>query len=127
MSTDEAKLRETIRELCAQALEGKLTLEDLHAKWPVLGEPDPFYEQVFDDLQDGVEHFPAKFWSGEVDHDGWRASSRYLRLYLDSLLLRRAGNRSNQELRRCREKVVQGQGFTSGRIEEHVSDCLSST
>ena len=79
--------KDRVRELCSRALEGRLTREEFHARFPIDARTDAFVDQLFWDLTDAVEHLPGKWGSGEVDFEAWRQSDEYLTLYLDFRLL----------------------------------------
>lgn len=72
-----------VAQLCEQAARGALTLEEFHQAWPRGLEASALADAIFEDLEDGVEHFPGKFWSGQPDYAAWKASDMYRRILID--------------------------------------------
>lgn len=110
--------------ICECALAGELGLEELHASWPIEARGKPFYDRVFDDVEDGVEHLPGNLFTGRTNERLWRASHEYRVIYLDCLLLR--SHRRMEELEKCRESILRRGLGPETVIEENVRDCLDS-
>lgn len=74
--------------LIEKALEGKLGLEELHSSWPE-NPNNEFWNDLFSNLESGVEHFPYELFSNMPDHEMWHKSREYnnLRDYLQRLKL----------------------------------------
>lgn len=124
---NEAFLR-VIEELLAEAADGQVTLDELYRRWPGAMEDQPALEPVFEDIVDGVDHFPLKFWSREPDLESWHMSDMYWRVCVDLEVVRAA--RIVEELLKCREDVLNSvtswQDVTTGVIKSKISHCLSS-
>ncbi len=58
---DKQERQELIRALCKRALEGALQLKDFHDLWPTEANVNPFFHQIFEDMEDGIEHTPGFF------------------------------------------------------------------
>src|SRR6266496_3673142 len=118
-----------VRGICERALHGQITLNELYEKWPRGAQGEPVVEPVYRDVEDGVEHFPARLVTAEPDYEFWHASELYRALLLDHYLLRHARNEA--ELLECRQKV-RNEGdalYEDSRpedIERAVRHCVSS-
>jgi len=114
---------EAVKSLCKSALDGTLKLKQLCQGWPAEADTDPFLRQVYEDIEDGVEHIPGSFFKRKIDHESWESSEMYFVLYVDLLLL--SHDRPTEELMRCRQ-VVLGQGTLTNKraMEDKVKECL---
>lgn len=72
--------KKTIAELLESALEGRLSLEQLYNKWPEEVDGIDYYEKIFDQIENAVEHFPGKLISGVSDYTKWHSSAEYIEL-----------------------------------------------
>ena len=77
---------DVVRQLCAEVLAGRLSLDAFEARRPSAGS-DPFLQQVLEDLEDGIEHTPSRWLGGGVDRRAWERSPEFLAVYLDCCLL----------------------------------------
>ena len=111
-----------IQEICGKALEANLRLDEFHKKWPADADTNPFFRQVYEDVEDGVEHTPGNFFNRKIDYDSWRKSSMYFTIYLDLNLLRY--ERSADELLKCRNTVLSQQPKNVKEIESLIEGCL---
>jgi hypothetical protein len=84
-----------LTELCEEVSEGAVTIKQFHAAWPQGLESSALAEAIFEDLEDGVEHFPGK-WSGRPDWESWKASDMYRRIVLDLQILQTGLDESRQ-------------------------------
>jgi hypothetical protein len=77
-----------VAQICSEVAEGAMTLEQFHQAWPPGLEESQLAQAIFDDLEDGVEHFPGTVWTGSPDYDSWRASDMHRRIRIDLEILR---------------------------------------
>jgi len=80
--------RKILIELCREVLQGNLDIEEFFARWPDEIPKTPFVSALFDDLEDGVEHFPGHWFSGEKNFQAWESSDMAYRLGVDTQLLK---------------------------------------
>ena len=85
-------MKKIILGLCQQALQGKLNLNDFYDQWPKEANNIELLSEVYEDLEDSIQHMPGKFFTKEVDLAAWEKSNMYMYLYLDSKLLERTEN-----------------------------------
>lgn len=105
---DTGKFAGIVYQLALRVLEGELDLKSFYRLWPLEASAQPFFQQVFFDLEDLVEHFPGG------DDQTWWKYRPYVFVYLDCQLL--ALNRSQQELLRCREFILRNVKRLSRKI-----------
>ena len=98
-----AEWRLQVAELCCQAANGGITIDEFYRRWPTTStdsEDSDFAQQIFEDLEEGIQHFPAKLFSGAPDYQTWYASDLYRRLIVDEKVIRTdLGERQLIELR----------------------------
>jgi hypothetical protein len=98
--------RTTVKQLCVEALEGEIWLDDFYARRDSLGSPGAFLEQVLDDIEDGIEHTPGRLLRGGLNRRAWERSREYLLIYLDLCLLDASGSsHSDADLLGCRAAI----------------------
>ena len=117
-------LRDTIRHLCKHALEGELKLHDFNKMWPTDANAIPFLKQIFEDVEDGIEHVPGYFFKRGVDYTSWRASDAYFTILLDLTLL--DYDVSAQVLFDCRNEIFKQSLRSGDAIIKSVKACLTS-
>jgi len=83
MSKNFEDFRDTLISLCKDVLHGDLSLEEFFTRWPDEISQTPFVLALFDDLEDGVEHFPGLGFSGEKDFQTWESSYMAYKLQVD--------------------------------------------
>lgn len=121
MNNIPADQRATARDLCERARNGMLSLEELHSRWPRQGVGGEMWlQEVFDDVEDAVEHLPGSFVTGKVDYKTWHRSYEFLVLYLDCMLLR---NNDEATISRWRSEILQGELQSIRHVEEAVHRC----
>jgi hypothetical protein len=104
-------IHRALEQLCHRALRGELGLDEFHASWPRETLEDPFFQQLFDDVEDGVEHLPGHLFTGRTDFRAWTGSYEYRLILLDRLLLE--SRQGTEQLMKCRDHIIQ-----SGLLEE---------
>lgn len=119
MSTRE---RETALKLCCLALQGELSLEKLHAEWPLERETIQLYDEIYNDIADGVEHCPFKFLTNKIDEKRWRDSEMYTRIYIDCKLLQ--SGIADDQLPEIRRKIQENWMNVSKADIEQTIDAI---
>lgn len=102
--TQTRDVRRIVSELCEQASGGQLTLRQLHNQWPPGASDTPFFQCIFEDLEDAVEHYPAGFVNGRPHLSAWEASEAFHRLLIAARLLESDAN--TEILMAIRAKVL---------------------
>ena len=116
------KLYKTVREICNQALEGKLSIEEFFKIWPQ-EDSDVFLKVVFEDVEDAVEHLPSSFITKKVDWNGWKKTDTYKNLLIDNELLKFSGS-DPEELLECHNAAAKKQLMSEAEIKEFIKDCM---
>jgi hypothetical protein len=111
-------LRNIVRKICLLAIQGNLHLEEVGRIWPLEAKGHAFLKQVYDDIEDGVEHAPGFFFKRGIDQDAWQDTEMYRILLLDAELL--AMDLDFNILNTCRKEVLQSKVFASSNIQESV-------
>jgi hypothetical protein len=117
--------RDVIQRICERALIGEIGLEEFHSSWPVEANEDPFYQQLFDDVEDGVEHLPGNPFTGRTNYKLWYSSYEYLLIYLDCMLIR--SGKDTAQLMACRDAAIKQKVLSKATIEESVVKCTGSS
>lgn len=116
----EREIKSVIVEICSKALEGKIKLDNFYEVWPKKALNVPLYDQIYGDLEDGIEHTPGYFLKQGVDHTAWIDTDAYLRIYLDSVLL--GCDKSVDELLQCRTFVLQQKNLSQEIVRNSVKE-----
>lgn len=74
--------------MCDRALRGSLPLEELYLEWPDDLKKSELGRLVFEDLEEGIQHFPGKLWSGQPDWEVWHTSEMFRRILIDYEVLK---------------------------------------
>ena len=114
--------RAEVAALCELALKAELSLDAFFERWPSGATDDVFLEQVFEDLEEGVEHAPFHFFSATLNERAWRESIEYVRLRVDIALLREPDPSSR--LLECRTRVLRRKGLHLCDIEYEVARAM---
>jgi len=114
------KTTELIINICKMALNGTIDIKEYYNIWPEDTNNDPFYEIVYDDIENGIEHIPGYFFKQGVNIDQWINSMHYLTIYLDVKLL--MTNQPSAALVNYRKFIVQNTLFSTEQIDEEVSN-----
>lgn len=70
------------------AIDGNLSLEKLYNEYPDNLKLEPFWSDIWADLEEAVEHFPFKLFSGKKDYETWKNSREFKKLKIDLALIR---------------------------------------
>ena len=72
-----AKSKQAVIDLIEKALQGKVSLEEFYSTWLKELEGDKFYDGIYRDIENAVEHFPGDFFSGKPKLDIFINSREY--------------------------------------------------
>ena len=100
--------RNELLHLCIKALDGELNADDFYSMWPDNIEDSKFIAKLYDDIEDGVLHFPGHLFSNKPDYKAWRDSYMYITLYLDKLLL--SSELSEEKLLELHDNILSEKG-----------------
>jgi hypothetical protein len=117
---NQRRLTNIIQALCEDALRGELGLERFWDSWPEEANSNGFFRQIYDDLEDGVEHLPGEWFTGKILWRAWLGSGTYLTIYLDGILL--GYDRSSEELMQCREFLLKQKKLSEENIKSKVAE-----
>lgn len=87
MTSNFEEYRKRLIILCEKSLHGDLSVEELFATWPKEISKTGFMQELFDDLEECVEHFPAHVISGKKNFELWSRSHMFYKLNVDVQLL----------------------------------------
>ena len=107
-----------IQEICNQALDGKLSIEEFFKIWPQEN-LDAFLKVVFEDVEDAVEHLPSSFITKKIDWHAWKKTDTYKNLLIDNELLTFLGN-DVQKLIECRNLATKRSLTSKAEIKEFI-------
>jgi len=110
-----------IRRICDDALNGNLKLRDFHALWPKKANYQLLFRQLYDDLEDLIEHTPFSLFSRKIKYELFYNSDAYLRVYLDRAILEHCNSIDQMEL--CRNSAISLKGVTKEAIERFIRTC----
>ena len=109
-----------IKELSLKALKGNLQLEQLWSEWPEEANKTDFLKQIFDDIEDAVEHLPASTFRDKILFKEWRESDIYLLLLLDYILL--SLNQDFDNLFRCRKILIKQKDINRKNVRDRIKE-----
>lgn len=87
MENDIETYRASLILVCEKVLRGELSLKEFCVLWPGEMAKTEFISELYDDLEDGVEHFPGHLLSGERDFETWTSSHMAQMIRIDLQLL----------------------------------------
>ncbi|MBI4683612.1 MAG: hypothetical protein HY755_00245 [Nitrospirae bacterium] len=120
---EQREFNKILQSLCKSARDGVLTLKDFHRQWPEEANTNLFFKQLYEDIEDGVEHIPGFIFKRGVDYKSWHNSESYLILYLDFILL--GFDKSADELQQCRSFVLEQEKLSEEIIKDRVKEYFS--
>lgn len=110
-----------IKSLCEKALEGMLTLNNFQEMWPEKKTPmNPFFRQIYEDIENGIEHTPGFFFKRGTDYKSWHKSDMYFTIYLDFLLL--GYDKGADVLLQCHKFVLGQKNLSEEIIKDKVKE-----
>lgn len=116
--------RGTLTLLCSKALQGSLSLEDFYAEWPDDISDSEFASLLYEDIEDGVQHYPGHLFTGKPDTKAWESSQMYMSLYLDKQLLLSGAIEST--LIKVRQHILQEGKLTPKKIDAQLSQIFGA-
>lgn len=96
--------RATLVALCEKTLQGGVGLEEFIAVWPEAIAQTEFVRELFDDLEDGIEHFPGHWFSNKKNFKAWEESYMAYKLRVDAQLL--ASDLSEERMFALRKTII---------------------
>jgi hypothetical protein len=69
------------------ALEGSISGDAFYRELQEPHDESQLYRIVYEDLEEGVLHFPGKFWSKKPDWPAWKQSEMFRRIAVDEAVL----------------------------------------
>lgn len=117
------KWKQQIAEICTRAINGSINLEEFYREWPGELHESDLAKGVYEDLEDGITHFPAKPFSGKPDYELWGASDMYRRLVIISEILKT--NLSEPELIDIRHSLLSVSNLPIAEISSRISKLLT--
>ena len=110
------------KRLCEDAIAGNLQLDEFYARWPNVATGDALLDAVFSDMEDAIEHFPARILSGEPDTAVWERSQWRQRLVVDARLLE--SDADTARLLEVRHTLVQLAFPLQNQLEREIARLL---
>ena len=121
---DPEKHRKPLELLCLRVLEGAISREDFYREWPCDREKGSFWESLYNDLEDAIQHTPGTWFAGKVDLSQWKQCWEYFVVYLDLLLVR--SNKNVRRLQQVRQKALAAKRMPLSEANEFVTRELAS-
>lgn len=109
-----------IQNLCKGALNGELNLEKFYDSWPEAASVNPFFKQIYEDIEDGVQHLPGAWLTGKILFKEWYKSAMYFTIYLDFVLL--DYDKKADELMQCRKFILEQKNLSEEIIKDRVKE-----
>lgn len=72
--------KEILNLIIDDALQGKINLEQFYNRWPKELNNDRFYHQMFEDIENAIEHTPFIFFTKKLKYNEWIKTQEYRRL-----------------------------------------------
>lgn len=114
------ELNSSITDICKKAIDGHLKLYDFYSQWPKEANHIHLFKQIFEDVDDGIQHTPGYWFKRGINYNAWRASTMYLTLYLDLSLL--SLDKNYEDLMRCREHVLKESKLSEELIVRGINE-----
>lgn len=112
-----------IHDLCKRALDGELNLENFYELWPEEASHNLFLKQIYEDIEDGVQHLPGTWRTGKMLSNEWYKSDMYFTIYLDFLLLDYDVKKTD-ELIQCRKFILEQRNLSVEMIKDGIKQCF---
>lgn len=97
---------ESIRKVIQSAINCELTIENLYHQWENSWNENRFLKEVFDNIEDSIEHMPGYFFSKEVNINKWHQTIGFKILNVDLELLNYLNDLSDLQLLKRREDLL---------------------
>ena len=114
--------KKSAHKICTRALTGEVSIEEFYRIWPENLHESEFVVEIYSDLEDGIQHFPAKIFSGEPDEKSWKSSDMYRKILIDSVIL--SLNNPELVLKEMREKIIHDKNLSLEEIPGAINDYL---
>lgn len=118
-----------VRDLCDRAIGGGVDVREFHNQWPEELNLVALFREIFDDLENAVEHFPADLLTGAPAVDYWVKSEEVLTLTVDrvALDLLLAASVTPERLQLCRERTLKTRGITRDDVLRVFQQLLAAS
>jgi hypothetical protein len=113
------KWKQHIAQMCIQAINGSITIDEFYRLWPEELHESYLAKLIYEDLEDGIQHFPAKIFSGKPDYESWKSSVMYRRILINSESLKT--NLSESEVKDVRHSLLSESKLPLADIPARVS------
>lgn len=110
------EIEDIIKDICAKVLKGDLSIDEFHVLWPRQANNNYFYQVVFQDLEEGVEHCPGFFHKKGINIQEWEISNLYRTILIDTILLDYK-NKDEEFLKKCRSRIISSSALTCEEIK----------
>lgn len=110
-----------IMRICDDALKGNLKLRDFYVLWPEKANDWLFFRELYDDLEDLIEHTPFSLLSRKIKYEVFYNSDAYLRVYLDRAILEHCN--SIDQMEQCRNSALSLKEISKETIEGFIKKC----
>ena len=103
-------------------LGGKIKLEEFYIRWPKAADTSSFLRQIYDDIEDGIQHTPGYLLKEGLNHEAWTKSYSYLAVYLDLSLL--SLNVTFEQLEEHRQTILESKPESTKNVDELLTRLL---
>ena len=115
--TEEEK--KVLLEICSGIIEDKIkTIDDFRKVWPKLPFRTTFFNELFEDIEEGFEHTPAKRGGKDVNKD----SLEHLTIYLALQVLK--CDKDIMVLERAYRNILAVEQLTKEKIDKNIQNLL---
>ncbi|MHC4694185.1 MAG: hypothetical protein ACYS67_15695 [Planctomycetota bacterium] len=116
--TEEEK--KVLLEICSGIIEDKIkTIDDFRKVWPKLPFTTTFFNELFEDIEDGFEHMPCKRGG---QHVNYKDSFKYLKIYLALQVLK--CNKDIKVLESAYRNILAVENLTKEIIDKNIQHLL---
>ena len=120
MKNELDKFRNSLISLCERVLLGELSVTEFFSLWPAEISKTEFIAELFDDLEEGVEHFPAHILSGKKDSVLWTSSHMAQKIRVDMQLL--ISGLCDDDMLSLRSKILADNVKDEGDIKKMIKE-----
>jgi len=115
--------KEIICKICTRALTGNITIDEFYNTWPENLEKSELIDAIYSDLEERIQHFPAKLFSGKPDEKAWKASCMYKKILIDTEILNLSNSES--ELGKIRQGLIDDKNLLLDEIPRVIKKLTS--
>ena len=120
--SDISQWRQQVSQMSEQAAKGSITIEEFHRIWPKAAMDSALGRLIFEDVEDGVEHFPGTLWTGRPDFKSWEKSDARRRIAIDHEILKVEADESR--LMKVREALLAERDLSLDNLHARVVELL---